>query len=420
VLERKATVKPFPRVRVEDRVEVTRAFDKCTIVPDAKSRFIPIYKSKLVDRQWSQSDMVASELEGDSTLSLQQRIEDTGFMSVVVTPMGGDRVILHSTSGEDIWQVFNDALHFFGVLFSNIHKWSVTDVKYERGAWVRVYGVPAHAWNEDFFKLCVMNSGRFIRADECTVEKARLDFARILVSTTQLKIVNTTSEFSIDGHVYVIKLVEEWGCNLGEDAFLTEIENESLSDTLPQLNIDDGMEEVQGEWELDDLVDDLHKEWSKHDLKNEGKHPVREEAVTHVSKVLKKGNGTKQQAHFNTVLEPVLCPDDIKVASEQQGSKTQSALYPSWPSNMGPWSLDFLTQVPIQEGDIVFMAKQVDVAAQPPKLKGNRESLLVEQHSSKKRSVCNSKHSVGFLKRVARMPSADRKEILKILKKTKP
>ena len=71
VLERKAAVKPFPRVRVEDRVEVTRAFDKCTTVPDAKSRFIPIYKSKLVDRQWAQSDMVASVLEGDSTLSLQ-------------------------------------------------------------------------------------------------------------------------------------------------------------------------------------------------------------------------------------------------------------------------------------------------------------------------------------------------------------
>jgi len=303
------------------------------------------------------------------------------------------------------------------MLFRNIHKWSVTDVKYERGAWVRVYGVPDHAWNDDFFKLCVMNSGRFIRADECTVDKARLDFARILVSTTQLDIVNTTSEFSIDGCAYVIKLMEEWGCNLGEDAFLTEIENESLPDTLPQLNIDDGMEEVQGESELDDLVDDFHKEWSKHELKNEGKHPVREEAVTHVSKVLKKENGIKQQAHFNTVLEPVLCPVDIKVASDHQGSKTQSTLCPSRPSNKGPWSLDFLTQAPIQEGDIVFTAKQVDVVAQPPKLKGNRESLLVEQHSSKKRSVGKSKHSVVFLKRVARMPSADRKEILKILKK---
>lgn len=39
--------------------------------------------------------MVASVLEGDSTLSLQQRVEDAGFMSVVVTPMGGDRVFLH-------------------------------------------------------------------------------------------------------------------------------------------------------------------------------------------------------------------------------------------------------------------------------------------------------------------------------------
>jgi len=97
------------------------------------------------------------------------------------------------------------------MLFNSVHKWSATDVKYERGAWLQVYGIPAHAWNDDFFRLCVMNSGRFIRVDDCTLEKARLDFARILISTPNIEIVNTTAELSIDGCVYVIKLVEEWG-----------------------------------------------------------------------------------------------------------------------------------------------------------------------------------------------------------------
>lgn len=48
--------------------------------------------------------------------------------------MGGDRVFLHCNGGEDIWQVFNDAVHFFGMLFDNIHKWSEQDTRYERGA----------------------------------------------------------------------------------------------------------------------------------------------------------------------------------------------------------------------------------------------------------------------------------------------
>jgi len=171
--------------------------------------YIPKYSSLLVDRTWATSGMVASVLVYDSTLALQQKIKDDGFKHVVVTPMGGDRVFLYCTGGEDILHVFNDALHFFGMLFNNIHMWSVEDVKYERGAWVRVYGVPIHAWNVEFFKLCVMDVGRFVRADECTVDKSRIDFARILISTSNLEIVNKSSNFMIDGSLYNIKLVEE-------------------------------------------------------------------------------------------------------------------------------------------------------------------------------------------------------------------
>jgi hypothetical protein len=67
----------------------------------------------LQDRTWATSGMVDRVIAEDSTLALQQRAEDVGFNHVVVTPMGGDRVFLHCTGGEDIWHVFNDALHFF-------------------------------------------------------------------------------------------------------------------------------------------------------------------------------------------------------------------------------------------------------------------------------------------------------------------
>jgi len=98
---------------------------------------------------------------------------------------------------------------FFAMLFGNLHKWSTSDVKYERGAWVRAYGVPIHAWNEDFFRLCMSDTSRFIRTDECTSDKARLDYARTLISTQSIEIVNTSSQFSIDGCNFEIKLVEE-------------------------------------------------------------------------------------------------------------------------------------------------------------------------------------------------------------------
>jgi hypothetical protein len=123
--------------------------------------------------------------------------------------MGGEKVFLYCSDGGDILEVFNDAVHFFGVLFADVQKWSTSEVRYERGAWVRVYGVPIHAWNEDFFRLFVSSMGRFIHADECTVDKARLDFARILISTSNIEIVNTSHLFCIDGCNFPIKLVEE-------------------------------------------------------------------------------------------------------------------------------------------------------------------------------------------------------------------
>lgn len=89
------------------------------------------------------------------------------------------------------------------------------------GAWIRIYGVPIQAWNVEFFKLCVADSGRFMHTDECTSDKGILDFARVLISTPQLELINMATEFIIDGNQYTIKFLEEWGNNLGEDAFLT-------------------------------------------------------------------------------------------------------------------------------------------------------------------------------------------------------
>ena len=99
-------------------------------------------------------------------------------------------MFIHCSDGGDIWKVFNDDVHFFDMLFGNVQKWTASEVRYERGAWVRIYGVPIHAWNVDFFRLCVAGTGRFILADECTIDKAQLDYARILISTHNIEIVN--------------------------------------------------------------------------------------------------------------------------------------------------------------------------------------------------------------------------------------
>jgi len=136
-----------------------------------------LYNSKSEDKLWATGGMVAKVASGDSSLSIQQWVEDAGFMNIIVTPMGSDRVFLHCTGGEDIWKLFNEAIHFFGMLFSDLHKWTSEDEIYERDAWFRIYATPMHAWNEMFFNIYVSRCGRFIRSDDCTVNRARLDYA---------------------------------------------------------------------------------------------------------------------------------------------------------------------------------------------------------------------------------------------------
>jgi hypothetical protein len=165
-------------------------------------------------------------------------------------------------------KIFNDAIDFFSLLFSDFHQWLSEDSNYERGAWVRVYGIPLHAWNISFFKLCTSGCGRFVRADDCTLDKGRIDYARILLSTKSLEVLNENVELFVDGRKCFIKIVEEWGCNLGEDAFLTE----EVSVT-PEDNVNEEHENVNGrdidvlDGDVDNLIEDIHREWKEHEEK---------------------------------------------------------------------------------------------------------------------------------------------------------
>jgi hypothetical protein len=206
------------------------------------TQFIPSYKSHVDDLEWAKAGVVATIASGDSVLALQQRLDEAGFGRVVVKPMGGDKVFFHCTGKEDIWKIVNDAISFFSMLFTDMQKWSGEKCTYERGAWLRLYGVPVHAWNNDFLNLCVSAVGKLIQADESTMEKSRFDFARILVSTTHVEVIKQSSVFFIDGRKFHVNMFEEWGYNLGEDAFLTEVNLDPASDDDKQFHEEDDLD----------------------------------------------------------------------------------------------------------------------------------------------------------------------------------
>ncbi|MCI49098.1 DUF4283 domain protein, partial [Trifolium medium] len=92
--------------------------------------------------------------------------------------MGADKVFVRSLSAPDTVSFIDGAKEFISLVFSNWVRWDKGVEPTHRGAWVRLYGIPVHAWNVEFFKLCVLNCGSFLRADSYTVEKVKLDYVR--------------------------------------------------------------------------------------------------------------------------------------------------------------------------------------------------------------------------------------------------
>lgn len=252
--------------------------------------------------------------------------------------------------------------------------------------------------------MCVSGVGRFIHVDECTVDKARFDFACILVSTPNIEIVNQSVEFIIAGNRFCIKLVEEWGCNLGEDAFMTEVEPVSSSEELHQLKNAKDLDEVQGEWELDDLVNDLHKEWSANEVKKN------DMVNSNVSVSDHNAKKTQQTIFFEVNLSPVLSPlpkqtrDESELVCENKLKVQETRQI--YINNMGPWSAVFTSACNEESNEDETLVK------------GNTTSLSSKTCSRKMKSG-NVQHSVGLMKKIARMPAHDRKQILHILNKQK-
>ena len=192
----------------------------------AAKRLVKKYKSREEDLEWARRGLVGTVINGESIPLIQSRVEDGGFKDLDIIPIGADKVVC--------WK--KDALPF------------------QRGAWLRVYGIPIHAWNEGFFKICVLDCGIYLRSNDCSLGREIFDYARFLISTSSLEVVNVTENFLVGGDLVEIKIIEEWGFNMGEDACLFE---EDGSTEVTCMENDAIQDEEDANYHVDVLVDNI-------------------------------------------------------------------------------------------------------------------------------------------------------------------
>jgi hypothetical protein len=273
-----------------------------TVKGKESSMFLRSYSSKPEDAQWVHHGLVATVNNGEAIPVVQNRISDAGFGDLDIIPMGADKVFIRRTEGGDAMDIVGGAAEFFNLVLSNLTRWEKDGRPYQRGAWVRLYGVPLNAWNVDFFKLCVFDCGRFVRADSCSAEKDRLDFARVLIATSDLSIVNRVERVLVDGTQVDIKIVEEWGYALGEDTCLFEGEDGSETSR-------DDEDAAQDEPEIGRNVDLLVEKCVGVEEDEEGDNVESQNGDRNLYNNVSAAGDSEEKVSWNEeVLSPVLSP----------------------------------------------------------------------------------------------------------------
>jgi hypothetical protein len=203
---------------------------------------------------------VATVANGEVIPMVRRRIADAGITDVEVIHLGADRVFVRSKAGLDVVPMMESAREFFNVIFTHWAGWENKATPFQRGAWVRLYGIPLQAWNDSFFKLCVFDCGRFLRADSYTTEKDRLDFARVLITTSSLEVIKRVERLLVDDTVVEVQVVEEWGYDMGDDACIL-IDDEAVEE--PFSDNEEDRCDPEASHHVDKMVEDFADEVAK-------------------------------------------------------------------------------------------------------------------------------------------------------------
>lgn len=118
-------------------------------------------------------------------------------------------MLLTSKLGEDLAEVLGANKERLLNWFQDIRAWGTCCMSKESFIWINITGAPIHAWNIEFFKLLVSPVGTFIKVDQATHQKERLDVARVLVCSSSPTIINLVVRVNIDDTVFSLRFLED-------------------------------------------------------------------------------------------------------------------------------------------------------------------------------------------------------------------
>jgi hypothetical protein len=117
--------------------------------------------------------------------------------------------LLEGQEDGEVEALMEDAKEWLDQWFKEIRPWDPKDIDLERLVWVRIYGVPVHAWNFDFFSQVAKPWGILLNTDDATSKKISMDVARLLIRTSSQRVVDEFFDVNINGVLFHLRALED-------------------------------------------------------------------------------------------------------------------------------------------------------------------------------------------------------------------
>ncbi|XP_058759365.1 uncharacterized protein LOC131632637 [Vicia villosa] len=146
--------------------------------------------------------------EPEKMVDFKRLFHEEGIFNIRVTSLGPNICLLEDLVGGDVETFTEERKSWWSQWFWSISPWKPRDIDTGRFAWLKVMGVPCHAWGEKCFSLLVGDRGKLVKSDEATMLKHRMAEAIVCILTESKERIEEKFNLSIEGQIFVISMFE--------------------------------------------------------------------------------------------------------------------------------------------------------------------------------------------------------------------
>lgn len=171
------------------------------------------YEAGLVSKSFSMAGEVedlnkyGKEFTGvlrNSTMvsELKNLFIEEGIFIIRVTLLGPNLCLLEDLIHGEVDIFIEERKDWWGQRFSSIRASNPSDIDSERLVWLKISGLPCHAWAIKLFKLISESYSAFIKCNDHIVSRLRMDDAKFLVNSRHEALINEECIVIVDGESY--------------------------------------------------------------------------------------------------------------------------------------------------------------------------------------------------------------------------